>query len=111
MAADLSNDYEVCPHCGAELRLNALFCRQCGASEDSGWGDDSEAWSEPWTTSDNEEEEDSYQADDFDYDEFISREFPEYAEPSNKHQRARWFTGLIVAIVCVAFLLFVLANW
>jgi hypothetical protein len=94
------DDYFVCPHCGADVPVGAASCRECGASDESGWGDDD-------YVSDGGYGEDT----DFDYDEFISREFPEYTEPSNKRQRARWFTGLVVAIVCLAFLLFVLANW
>ena len=32
-----SDDYFVCPHCGAALPDDAHFCPECGASDDSGW--------------------------------------------------------------------------
>lgn len=95
-------DYFVCPHCGSDVPAGASFCRECGASDESGWDDDEIADALP----------DAYAPDtDFDYDEFISREFPEYAKSTGRPLATRWFTGLVVAIVCIAFLLFVLANW
>ncbi len=96
------DDYFVCPHCGSDVPTGAASCRECGASDESGWDDDdgiAGAFSE------------AYAPDtDFDYDEFINREFPEHAEPSAESQSTRWFAGLVVAIVCIAFLLYVLAN-
>lgn len=96
------DDYFVCPHCGSDVPTGAAFCRECGASDTSGWEEDCgtvDAFP------------DAYAPDtDFDYDEFISREFPDHAEPTSGRQATRWFTGLIVAIVLIAFLLFILTN-
>ncbi len=30
-------DHVVCPHCGEEVRRNALSCRHCGSDDQSGW--------------------------------------------------------------------------
>lgn len=61
--SQVDDDYFTCPHCGAELPGSASFCRECGASEDSGW-------EEEWTDSAESE-------DDFEYDEYLRREFPD----------------------------------
>ena len=66
------DDYFVCPHCGSDVPAGAAFCRECGASDESGWDDDYGI-------------ADGYAPDsDFDYDEFIGREFPGYAEQKRK---------------------------
>lgn len=31
---------DECPHCGAELAPKAIFCRECGADENTGWSDE-----------------------------------------------------------------------
>ncbi len=53
---------DFCPHCGSPLPHEALFCRECGASYDAGWEDESpsDMWAED---------------DEFDYDDFVAREF------------------------------------
>ena len=56
----MSTSSVPCPHCGALLSEEAGFCRICGSSDADGWSDES-------GLSDAEE--------DFDYDEFIQREF------------------------------------
>lgn len=54
-------EYFVCPHCGQDLAPNASFCRHCGSSDDSGWCTDDES--------------DFLGHDEFDYDEYIEREY------------------------------------
>lgn len=87
----------ACPHCGAPVRADARFCRQCGASEDSGWNEDDSL----------EEDVAGYAgADDFNYDEFIAREFPDHAD--RPHGRgSRWW---IVGLVLLAFLMYLFAR-
>ena len=82
------DDWFICPCCGAQLPIQARFCRECGASEDSGWGE------EPW---DNE--------DDFDYEEFVQEEFPEHAAPNPKRLAKRRRLFVVVLLVIVALLL------
>ncbi len=31
-----------CPHCGAEVRVGAAVCRECGSDADTGWQDEEE---------------------------------------------------------------------
>lgn len=84
MWSSSSSDYFVCPHCGAELPPDATFCRQCGASEESGWGDEFDG--------------DVATEDEFDYDDFVAREFPD-------HVPHRWtpvkIVTAIVALLCI----------
>jgi hypothetical protein len=96
-----SDDYFPCPHCGARVRAGARFCRECGASDESGWGEDQ--WSH---------DADGYAEDeDFDYDEYLRREFPEHAPPrSAKAQSKRLLTILVVALVCLALLLWAMFS-
>jgi len=34
-----SNDYFVCPVCGAMLPMDAKVCRDCGSDESTGWSE------------------------------------------------------------------------
>lgn len=69
----LDHDDE-CPFCGATLRANAAVCRNCGASDEYGW-DSVENNVEGLGVDYIDDAE-----DDFDYDDFVAREFPEHAE-------------------------------
>lgn len=82
-----------CPHCGATLAEDAEFCAACGASEESGWRDEDDA---PW---------DERAEEEFDYDDFLRREFPDQA-PAAPWPSARraWFAVLVV-VLCLAFVL------
>ncbi len=93
---DRDSDYWVCPHCGEELSLHATFCPECGASEESGWTE-SDEWGEP----DSSSVDDS----DFDYDEFIAREFPEHADRRLGRRSPKWFLFAAIALLLIALLL------
>ena len=73
-----------CPHCGALLAENARFCRECGADDETGWGDDADTF------------DDYSHGEEFDYDDFVQREFPDSA-PRKKPN--------VMLIVIVALLL------
>ena len=49
-----------CPHCGADIRADATFCRHCGSSDSDGWRED-------WAGDD--------EGEDFDYDSFVEEHF------------------------------------
>jgi len=72
-----------CPHCGEDVLEIAKFCRACGASDDSGWGE------EPYD-----------EGDDFEYDEYIQREFPAYGKIRPKHI----VVAIIILLICFAIL-------
>ena len=84
---------DICAHCGADIHPNARACPQCGADESTGW----------------EEEyapDLGLDEDEFDYDEFVEREFgtgrtPKKIVPHGLH----WFWWL-VSLGLIAALLF-----
>ena len=79
-----------CPHCGATLRSDAKMCRECGADANCGWND--------------EDANSEYSAeDDFDYDEYIAREFPGDALPGTAKSQ-NWIR-LILLLVIISMLL------
>ena len=90
-------DYFACPHCGADVPDSADFCRACGASEESGWEAEA-SWDES-------SEEGYVEEEDFDYDDYLRREFPEYAEPDVRPRPRQAFVVAIVLLLCLAFAL------
>jgi ribosomal protein L40E len=90
------DDFFLCPCCGARVAVGAKFCRECGADPEVGW--DSEGLNSDLTG--------GYQDDeDFDYDEFIAREFPQQAEPRPGRILRRAVWTFLVLIVCAALIL------
>jgi hypothetical protein len=96
----LTDDYFICPCCGAELPVTARFCRHCGASDDSGWNADEHV---PDDGSDFDPD------DDFDYDDFLRRELPEHASQGPGSSPSRILAGAIVILLCL--LLLLMALW
>jgi len=75
------------------LAEDATFCPQCGSSEESGW-----AWEDDAPLDEELE-------DDFDYDDFLRREFPDQAPPvAWPSAREAWFAA-VVLLLCLAFVL------
>lgn len=58
----MSHEFD-CPHCGAAVPERAAACPECGSDDDTGWS--SNAYDA------------EYEEDEFDYDAYIAREFPE----------------------------------
>ncbi len=90
-----------CPACGAPVHLNARGCRECGARRDE------RGWSQP----ENLDGIDLPGEDDFDYEDFIRREFPESSKLEFLHrmttrQRFWWLVALIT-LLAFAWLSFV----
>jgi hypothetical protein len=93
-------EFFICPCCGAEVPVGAKFCRECGASDESGWRDEA---------SEDDQASPGYGPDDdFDYEEFVRREFPDQSPPDSKERLKRWALAVLVAIVAIAFLASVL---
>ncbi len=97
-------DYFVCPHCGEDVSIGATVCRECGASNDSGWGEGGGGWqSDPWSG--------YLDDDDSDYEEFLDREFPDSAAASNEQRIKRAFASIIIVLVCIAILMWSLLGY
>jgi hypothetical protein len=77
-----------CPCCGAEVSAGASFCRECGASDDSGWNLD--------------EEEGFASDDDFDYHDFLDREFSITRPGPRRQQVWRILTVAIIVLTCIS---------
>lgn len=80
-----------CECCGARLPGGSTFCRHCGASEESGWGERGEVHEDLGTLD-----------EDFDYEEFVEREFGSTAGPN-----VSW-RGIVVILILLGFLLAIL---
>ena len=80
-----------CPNCNTAVPSGAHACPECGADEETGWGEDAHAQSL------------GIPDEDFDYDEFVEREFGE-EKPGVKPQGLHWFwwlvgLGLLAALI------------
>lgn len=91
MSFERATEYFPCPHCGADVEVTAKFCRECGA-------DDKVGWSDSYSTDD--ENDDAYE-DDFDYDEYLRKEFPDQATPKPKN----YVTITVIILLCLGMLL------
>ncbi len=81
---------EVCPICGAEVPPNAKACPECGADEKTGWSEETHTQNL------------GLPDEDFDYGEFIKREFEKKNSfvPLGIH----WFWWLVAVILLAAIL-------
>lgn len=95
---EIPRDWFVCPHCGADVLRGAKACKECGSDAETGWAPEAKKW-------DAEIEGDGYGGDDFDYNEFVDREFPEHAEkrpPWDRFVTAR--KVILLALIVLALL-------
>jgi predicted nucleic acid-binding Zn ribbon protein len=83
---------EICPVCGTEVPRNARACPECGACEKSGWSEDADR------------ERLGLPSENFDYEEYIEREFGDKPQPTG-NKKIWWFTAiaLLVVIFVLAF--------
>ncbi|MEM7309873.1 MAG: zinc ribbon domain-containing protein [Planctomycetota bacterium] len=73
----------ACPHCGADLRASATFCRECGSDARTGWSDEAESTGQA-----------DLGLDDFDYEAYLERELGTPAAGSR-----RWVRWLLAAML------------
>ncbi len=77
-----------CQHCGETVAAGARFCRACGADEQT-WAegaDEAVAWSEP--------------DDEFDYHDYLRREFSDDAAPRPPFDRIKK-TILVLVLIAI----------
>jgi uncharacterized membrane protein YvbJ len=83
---------EVCPNCGADVPPNARACPECGACEETGWSDEA-------STS-----ELGLPDEDFDYEDYVKREFREKKVAPRGISRFWWVIAVVVVIAILTFL-------
>ena len=81
---------EVCPVCGEDVPRDALACRGCGADHNSGWREDAESYDGL-----------DLPGDDFNYDDFVQREFASSIKPAGI-KTIWWITAIIILAVSLA---------
>jgi hypothetical protein len=97
-------DYFICPCCGAEVKVGAPVCRECGASDEFGW-DDGYWWDDEVPTGYAARDEDDEQAE---YGEIIAEEFPKRA-PGRAGLKRR-IIAIVASLTAGSFLLWALAR-
>lgn len=85
---------EVCPVCGEEVPSGALACSECGADHNSGWREGAA-----------EEGGAGLPDEEFDYDDFVAREFGGSPKPAGIHT-FWWLTAIGVIVVLIALYLY-----
>src|SRR4051812_19548277 len=84
---------EICPVCNQDVPRGALACPECGADHNSGW----RAGAESYDALD-------LPGEDFDYDEFVQKEFGSSVTRSLKPEGIRaiwWITAIVIFVVSV----------
>jgi hypothetical protein len=81
---------DVCPVCGEDVPRSALACPACGADHNSGWGQDAETY-----------EALDLPDEDFNYDEFVHKEFGSSFKPAGM-KTIWWITAILILIASVA---------
>ena len=81
---------EICPVCGEDVPRGSLACPECGADHNSGWREDAAS-----------QDGLDLPGDDFDYDDFVQREFGSRIKPAGI-KTIWWITAIIVLAVSIA---------
>lgn len=84
---------EICPVCGEDVPNGALACPECGADHNSGWRLDADTY-----------EGLDLPDEDFNYDEFVAKEFGSSLKPTGM-KMIWWITAILVLIASAAFYL------
>lgn len=83
---------EVCPNCGADVPQNARACPKCGACEETGWSEQAAA------------SDLGLPDEDFDYEEYVKREFAEKKAVPRGISRFWWVIAVAVVIAMLILL-------
>ena len=87
---------EICPVCGEDVPRGALACPECGADEKSGWREDAEIY------------DGVDLPDDFNYEEFVEKEFGTSPKPAGISPL--WWITAIVLLLALTLLYLVLGR-
>ena len=87
---------DVCPVCGESVPRGSLACPECGADHNSGWRQDAESYDGLDLPDDN-----------FDYDEFVRREFGSPIKPAGI-KTIWWITAIVVLAISILLFLMTL---
>ena len=99
-----SSEFFNCPHCGAPVPCGALACRACGSDAQTGWKENADVWEADIPT--------GYATDDeFDYDDYIRREFSSQGERSPRKELKNWPVLIAVALICLAMIVLMILRW
>ena len=80
----------VCPVCGYDVPRNALACPGCGADHKSGWQEEATCYNGV----DLPDEE-------FDYDEFVRKEFGSSSVKPHGIKTIWWITAILIILVTI----------
>ena len=80
---------EICPVCGEDVPPRSLACPECGADHNSGWKEDADS-------SDGTD----LPGEDFDYDDFVKKEFGASGKPPGV-KLIWWITAIIILAAIV----------
>lgn len=94
----MPEDGFICPVCGADVPAKAKACPECGSDEKTGWSDR--------TIYDGTGIEDS---EEFDYEDFVRREFGGKGKRRGKVQWLWWATAVVILGACLW--LFFIRRW
>ncbi len=78
---------ETCPNCGADVPRNARACPDCGSDETTGWSE--HAATQGLDLPD----------DEFNYDEFVQREFGEGKGAPRRNYWIWWLTAVVLLLL------------
>jgi len=76
---------ETCPNCGADVPRRAKACPECGSDESTGWSEDAHAQSLDLPD------------ENFDYDEFVQREFG--GKPRRSRRQIFWWVIAVILLI------------
>src|SRR3954468_5909509 len=80
----------VCPVCGEDVPRGALACPECGADHNSGWREDAEAY------------DGVDLPDDFNYEEFVEKEFGASPKPAGL-SAIWWITAIVILVLTILY--------
>ena len=83
---------DICPVCGTEVPPSARACPECGADDTTGWNEDRAIYDGL-----------DLPDDEFDYDEYLNKEFGNTGKPAKK--RLAWLCIIGLTLVVIALIL------